>query len=190
MQVAFYTNRALALNKLGRYAESIRDCDLAIGRDPEFLKAYHYKADAIIKLGKGRAFLLFMLLLWRRRRLAASASAAATAVAAAATHNAIHPSIHHPLSFPSICITHPPISIHPSVIPAEAAPVASAALAKNPPAAMRATLEKMVISASAAQTAADTGIMAKVQELVPCVRACVHACVCACHRLLRRLHSA
>jgi hypothetical protein len=55
-QAAFFSNRALALQKLGRYTETIADCDAAIALEPNFYKAYYYKADAYSKLGiNGRA---------------------------------------------------------------------------------------------------------------------------------------
>eukprot|EP00591_Stephanopyxis_turris_P005302 CAMPEP_0195524130 /NCGR_PEP_ID=MMETSP0794_2-20130614/23801_1 /TAXON_ID=515487 /ORGANISM="Stephanopyxis turris, Strain CCMP 815" /LENGTH=369 /DNA_ID=CAMNT_0040654291 /DNA_START=101 /DNA_END=1206 /DNA_ORIENTATION=+ len=50
-QPTFYSNRALALSKLGRYSESVDDCNDAIARDPSFAKAYYYKADALLKCG-------------------------------------------------------------------------------------------------------------------------------------------
>ena len=56
-QPTFYSNRALALLKLGRFAESLRDCNAAIKADANFVKAYYYKADSLLKLGEGGAWL-------------------------------------------------------------------------------------------------------------------------------------
>eukprot|EP00750_Incisomonas_marina_P008215 INCI1537.3.p1 GENE.INCI1537.3~~INCI1537.3.p1 ORF type:complete len:411 (+),score=72.35 INCI1537.3:35-1267(+) len=106
-EAKFYSNRALALSKLGRYPEVIRDADTAAAKDPAFLKPQYFKADALVKLRKFDA----------------------------------------------------------------ARAVASAALGKEPPAALKANLEKLVVTASASQeTQSNAGIVGKIKRAVPAQR--------------------
>ncbi|CAN6596574.1 hypothetical protein TRVA0_001S02960 [Trichomonascus vanleenenianus] len=48
----YYTNRALALNKLKKYVDTIADCDSALEKDEKSFKAYYYKGLAQSELDR------------------------------------------------------------------------------------------------------------------------------------------
>lgn len=53
-KTVYYTNRALALNKIGRYAEAEADCTLILNKDGKNAKAIYQRASARVGLGQWR----------------------------------------------------------------------------------------------------------------------------------------